>query len=92
MQQYIRVVQKAKIRQIFRFRTFLESWDDSKSKLIFTFFSKVGLKGPAFDLKFCIFCITPKENTLFQVFLFRGKVLASYREREILEIKCSLLG
>ena len=67
MFMYVRVAQKAKICQIFRFRTFLESGNDSKSKLILTFFSKVGLKGRAFDLNFCIFCITPKENTLFQV-------------------------
>ena len=43
-----RIVQKAKICHIFRFRTFLESWDDSKSKLFHTFFS----------------ILPPKENTV----------------------------
>ena len=57
--------------------------------LILTFFSIVGLKGRAFDI---IFCITPKENTLFQVFLFRGKILAPYHEREILEISVLFWG
>ena len=62
---YIRVVHFykviAKVCPILTFRTFLESLDHSTSKSFLSFFSKVGLKGPEFALKFCI---TPKENTV----------------------------
>ena len=54
----------AKVCLILKFRTFLESLEHSTSKSFLSFFSKVGLKGPAFALKFCIFCINPKENTV----------------------------
>ena len=56
----------AKVCPILKFRTFLESWDDSKSKLFHTFFSKVTLNGTAIALKFWTFCITPKASTLSQ--------------------------
>ena len=44
----------AKVLPILKFRTFLESLDYSTSKSFLPFFSKVGLKGPEFALKFCI--------------------------------------
>ena len=46
------------------FAHFWKAEIDSRSKLFHTFFSKVGLKGPEFALKFCTFYITTKENTV----------------------------
>ena len=79
----------AKVLLILKFRTFLESLDYSTSKSFLPFFSKVGLKGPEFALKFCF---TQKRTQLFQVFLFYDKVLAPYRKREILEITVFSFG